>query len=90
MSLFAQGIRIKNPFKFTGVAEVEKFKGKEFPTFFKLAKEYPIQKPKACPINNRRFRVQYETDAENDYFKRDKEPWELNLKRTNRFLKFLI
>lgn len=78
-SLFMQGIRIKNPFKFTDAKEEVKFKGKEFPTYFKLAKEYSKDKPKVCAIN-RRFRVQYETDAENDYFNRDKEPGELTLK----------
>ncbi len=79
-SLFTQGVRIKNPFKFAGVTEKGKFRGREFPTYFKLAKEYTREKPKPCPINNKRFRVQFETDAENDYFNRDKEPGELTLK----------
>lgn len=79
-SLFLQGIRIKNPFKLIGVTEIGKFKGKEFPAYFKLTKEYSKGKPKFCPINNRKFRIQYETDAENDYFNRDKEPGELTLK----------
>lgn len=43
-------------------------------------KEYTREKPKPCPINNKRFRIQYETDAENDYFNCDKEPGELILK----------
>lgn len=79
-SLFTQGVRIKNPFNFAGVTEKGKFKGREFPTYFKLVKEYTKEKPKSCPINNKRFRVQFETDAENDYFNRDKEPGELTLK----------
>jgi len=32
-SLFMKGMRIKNPFKLSGVTEQGKFKGKEFPTF---------------------------------------------------------
>lgn len=78
-SLFIKGMRIKNPFKLAGVTEQAEFKGKEFPTFFKLLKKYPQEKPKLCPIN-RRFRVQYETDARNDYFSRDKESGDLTLK----------
>ena len=80
LSLFTQGVRIKNPFNFTGVTEKGEFKGREFPTYFKLVKEYTKEKPKSCPINNKRFRIQFETDAENNYFNRDKEPGELTLK----------
>jgi len=79
-SLFTRGIRIKNPFNLTGVTEKGEFKSKRFPTYFELAKKYPKEKPKPCPINNRRFRIQYETDAENDYFNRDNEPGELTVK----------
>ncbi|MEX2341105.1 MAG: hypothetical protein WD605_02175 [Candidatus Paceibacterota bacterium] len=78
-SLFMQGVRIKNPFNLTGVTEHGEFQGKTFPTYFTLAKEYPKEKAKNCPLN-RKFRMQYETDANNDYFNRDKEPGELSLK----------
>lgn len=78
-SLFIKGMRITNPFKLIGVSEKPEFNGNEFPGYFKLTKEYPEKKPKSCPIN-KRFRVQYETDAGNDYFKRDKDPGELILK----------
>src|SRR3989344_1090040 len=81
-SLFIKGIRIKNPFKLQGVAGQKEFKGREFPTFFKLSKNYPQEKPKFCAIN-RRFRVQYETDAENDYFNREKDSGEVTLKVGN-------
>jgi len=78
-SLFMQGVRLKNPFKLNGVKEQEQFKGKEFPSYFRLVKQYTKEEPKNCFIN-RRFRIQYETDAENDYFKRDREPGEFTLK----------
>lgn len=81
-SLFMQGVRIQNPFNLTGVIEHGEFKGKNFPTYFTLVKEYSKEKPKLCPIN-RKFRIQYETDASNDYFNRDKEPGELTLKINN-------
>jgi hypothetical protein len=81
-SLFMQGVRIQNPFNLTGVIEHGEFKGKNFPTYFTLVKEYTKEKAKLCPIN-RKFRIQYETDANNDYFNRDKEPGELTLKISN-------
>jgi len=85
-SLFKQGVRIKNPFKLTGTKGEKKFQGKEFPSYFKLVKKYSKEKPKSCAIN-RKFRVQYETDAKSDYFNRDKDPGELILKRNKDLIK---
>jgi len=78
-NLFLRGVRIKNPFIMEGVAKQEEFKGKEFPTYFKLVKNFTKDNPKICHLN-RKFRIQYETDAENNYFNRDKDPGELILK----------
>ena len=77
-SLFLDGMRIKNPFKIVDTGEGCEYKGKEFPTYFKLVKSYSKESPKRCPINVK-FRVQFETDAENDYFKRDKDPGEFEI-----------
>jgi hypothetical protein len=76
--LFLEGVRIRNPFNLVGVKTKTEFKGKRFPTYFKLSREYPQDKPKSAPIN-RRFRVQFETDAENEYFNRDKEPGQFSI-----------
>lgn len=76
--LFLEGVRIRNPFNLTDVKIQTEFKGKRFPTYFKLSKEYPEDKPKNAPIN-RRFRVQFETDAENEYFNRDREPGQFSI-----------
>ena len=62
--LFVEGVKLPNPFDLRGVKEGKIFKGKQFPTFFKLKERCPKERPKLCPIN-RRFRVQFETDAEN-------------------------
>lgn len=78
-NLFLRGVRIRNPFNTEGATEQDKFKGKEFPTYFKLVKNYAKDCPKICHINHK-FRIQYETDAENNYFNRDKDPGELALK----------
>ncbi len=65
-SLLVPGVKIKTPFDLRKVNEQEEeYVGKEFPTYFKI-----LQKGiKQCPINTK-FRIQYETDAANDYFER--------------------
>ncbi|MFC1721755.1 hypothetical protein ACFL0Z_02485 [Patescibacteria group bacterium] len=78
-SLFLSGVRIKNPFSLKDVGDQDDFEGKRYPSYFSLKKKYSKQNPKQCHIK-RRFRIQYETDAENDYFNRDSEPGELTLR----------
>jgi hypothetical protein len=76
--LFIQGARLPNPFKIKSAKSKNEFVGQKFPSFFKLTKNYSLKSPKQCPINLR-FRVQFKTDAENDYFDRDNEPGEFQL-----------
>lgn len=76
--LLVEGAKLTNPFDLRGTKEGTHFKGKKFPSFFRLKEDYPKDKPKCCPIN-RRFRVQFETDAENEYFTRDHYPGEFSL-----------
>lgn len=80
--LFIKGERITNPFNLVGVKTQTEFKGKKFPSFFKLSKEYPEENPKICPIN-RGFRVQFDTDAENEYFNRDRESGQFSIAFNN-------
>lgn len=75
--LFVEGVKLPNPFDLRDFKEGDVFKGKRFPSFFKLKEGYPKERPKHCPIN-RRFRVQFETDAENEYFERDSYPGEFS------------
>lgn len=53
-----------------------KYEGRQFPTFFRLHKE-----PKECLIKqvpiNKTCRIDFDTDADNDYFDRPDEPGEL-------------
>lgn len=72
-NLFIKGIRLPNPFKVTTAKAQKEYIGKKFPTFFKLTKEFNRTNPKPCPINAK-FRLQYKTDADNDYFDRDSDP----------------
>jgi hypothetical protein len=78
-NLLINGVRITNPFNMTNVGTVDKFIGEQYPTYFNLKKKFSIEKPKSCQIN-RKFRVQFETDAENNYFTRDDDPGQFNLK----------
>lgn len=51
------------------VSNPEPYMGKKFPTFFRLVKEPKEGLVKACSLN-RFVRVEFETDAANDYFER--------------------
>ena len=77
-NLFIKGIRLPNPFKTSKGKEAKEYLGVKFPTQFKLTNNFSIDNPKICPINNR-FRVQYKTDASNDYFDRDSDPGSFSL-----------
>jgi hypothetical protein len=67
-ALFGGGTKLKAPY---GKEKSETpFNGRKFPTFFKLKKENLL---KDCPIN-RACRVEFETDAADDYFSRGDEP----------------
>ena len=85
-NLFLKGVRIKNPFAMEGVTKQKEYKGKEFPTYFNPVKNYSKSDPKLCHVNYK-FRIQYETDAENNYFNRDKEPGELILELSGEAIK---
>lgn len=76
--LFRPGWRVSNPFDLEKAAPAEKFKGKKFPTYFTLAHNFPEKKPKPAHLKSR-FRVEFETDAENDYFDREEDPGEFTL-----------
>lgn len=67
-SLFGAGDKLKVPYG--DQKQVVEFKGQRFPTFFRLKKQNLV---KDCPIN-RTCRVEFETDATDDYFSRGDDP----------------
>jgi len=71
--LLLQGIRLSNPFNLQGSENKKDYKGKQFPSYFKLIKQYPYEQPKEAQID-KRFRIKYKTDVSNDYFERSKDP----------------
>ena len=77
--LFSGGNILSNPFKMTKSDSTDTFKGRKFPSFFKLEKEFTEDKPKTAYINNR-FRIQFSTDVENNYFNREADQGKFSLK----------
>ena len=79
-ALFLTGQKIPNPFNTIKVEDtVEDFKGKRFPTYFKI-QDQPAESilKKNCP-QNVRARIFFETDSENSYFYREVQPGNFRL-----------
>ena len=74
--LFSQGEDVSNPLKSRLVAEREvEFVGKRYPTYFQIVNKH---RDTTAEID-RRFRVQFETDARNDYLDREHNPGTLKV-----------
>jgi hypothetical protein len=78
-SLFGIGDRLQTK---VGPGEDQPFAGRRFPTFFRLAKNPQGGLVKRCPVNLT-CRVEFETDAVNDYFKRGDSPGTITLEPAN-------
>lgn len=75
-AILGKGVQIKVP----GTERVppEPYIGKEYPTYFRLAKGQKGEPSKQCP-RNRTCRVEFETDAVNDYLTRALNPGRLTI-----------
>ena len=73
--LFLAGTAISSPVGGPAkTGQTDKFNGKKHPTYFKLVGKMKNGKLiKHAPINHS-FRVQFETDVQNDYFSRPEDP----------------
>lgn len=70
-ALFGGQGRISSPISTEGAKAASEFKGREYPTFFNLAKnKNSPNNPKFVP-KGEKFRIQYITDAVDDYLSRD-------------------
>jgi hypothetical protein len=76
--LFIQGMALQNPFKIISAAKQENYTGKHFPTFFTLIKKFSPESPKQAHLNSK-FRIEFKTDATNDFFRRDRDQGEFTL-----------
>jgi len=77
--LFGKGKKIKLPGG--PLPEPVDYKGEQFPTYFRIKNEPKDGLVKRCP-QNRTVRVDFETDAENDYFDRVTDPGLLKTRGT--------
>ena len=73
-ALFVTGKDLSNPFKPKRVGKKETFTGKERPEYFRLFKRHRKPRVNERPVNRHRFRIQFETDAVDDYFDRELDP----------------
>ena len=78
-SLFGNGNRLVTK---VGPGEVQPYSGKQFPSFFRLTKNPRGGLIKHCPVNLT-CRVEFETDAVNDYFKRGNSPGKITIDPPN-------
>lgn len=67
----ALGKTISSPIDLRKAKYVEEYDGKDFPTYFRLEKEYSKRKPKSAQMN-RDSRLFFSTDVVDDYFNRPK------------------
>jgi len=79
---FISGKTIFNPFDLRKVGIIDEYNGKMYPSYFKLKKSFTLDKPKNAMLNHS-FRVEFETDASNDYFTRDSYSGNFKLKVYN-------
>jgi hypothetical protein len=78
--ILGPGFRIPNPVKPHLVEAAENsFQGKRFPTKFHCRGSQPGKEMVRDAHLKSQVRVAFETDAENDYFRRDEEPGEFQL-----------
>lgn len=75
-AILGKGPQIKIPGKESG--PTEPYLGKEFPTFFRLSGGKKGEVVKQCP-RNRTCRLEFETDAANDYLSRATNPGRLTV-----------
>jgi hypothetical protein len=78
-ALFSVGDRLISK---VGPTEVEKYTGKRFPTYFHLEDQPKGGLVKSCPVN-RTCRIDFVTDAVNDYFSRAESPGLLAITPSN-------
>lgn len=79
-SLLSQGLRIRNPHKPESASEgIVGFIGKKFPTIFHLKGRDTNQPYKRDAHIGSKVHLTFETDAANDYFRRDEEPGQFEL-----------
>ena len=73
-SIFLTGQKLKTPFNLKHSAAYDEFQGKEFPSFFRFKGRVQGEELKRKAEKGRAIRIAFETDVEDNYFGRSKEP----------------
>lgn len=84
-SLFLGGDRMSDAFKSADVEPTDTFDGKEFPSYFRFkGKSAGFRLARSCEYG-RAARIRFDTDVENNYFGRPKEPgsYKISCKRSS-------
>ena len=81
--IFLTGERLSNPFNSRGSQKLATtFRGKRHPEVFKFLNiAYGRELERSCHLGQR-FRIDFDTDAEDDYFRRDSDPGQLTVTAT--------
>ncbi len=77
--LFVTGARLANPFDTGEAPTAEEFKGKPHPTYFRFKDKKAGEELARAAHLGQRFRLDFETDVENEYFRRSANPGEFAL-----------
>lgn len=78
-NLFGSGMQLLVPGG--KLPEPTPYEGKKFPTFFRITNEPKGGLIKRCP-KNRTARIEFDTDADNDYFSRSDDPGRMQIHGT--------
>jgi hypothetical protein len=78
--LFVTGARLANPFDTGESPAAEEFSGKPHPTYFRFKDRKAGEELARTAHLGQRFRLDFETDVENEYFRRSANPGEFDLK----------
>lgn len=83
--LFVLGKKLQNPTNLGSAPEAEDYEGKYNPTFFTIyqKKTDPVELYRRDAQLGRKFRIRFKTDANNDFFVREKYPGTYELLRNN-------
>lgn len=80
--IFLVGTRLSNPFASADAPVAEKFVGKDHPTYFHFKDHKSGEGVTRPAYIGQRFRLTFETDVENEFFRRSLDPGELEVKAT--------
>ena len=80
--IFLAGTRLSNPFASADAPVAARFDGTEHPSYFRFKDHKSGEAVNRPAYIGQRFRLTFETDVENEFFRRSLDPGELEVKAT--------